>query len=173
MTNHDGGRDSVTASSGVSNKSQTIKDVASDAFAKVTGAAREAGAKTKEAASDTATTVTDHFKDVLDKQIGNNIAAAGVIASSVKRAADDIDLKSPIAASIVRNLADRVEQFAAEYDDETVEQLTRSASDFTRRQPALVLGLAAVTGFLMFRAISNAPAAKAPPIQPEDAGPAT
>lgn len=172
MTNQEFGRDGDAVNNGrASNKSQSIKDAASEALGKVSGATREAAAKAKEAASDTATTVTDHFKDLLDKQIGNSIAAAGLFATSVKRAADDIDHQSPFTASIVRNVADRVEQFAEDYEGETVEQLTRSASDFTRRQPALVFGLAAFAGFLMFRVIASTPAAELSPlIQPEDSG---
>lgn len=148
-------------------KTQAFKDAASDVFASVSGTARDSGAKVKETVSETANAVTGHFKDMLDKQMGNHISAVGLLAGSVKRAAGEIEQKSPLAAGFVRSLAGKVEEFAETYEDETVEQLVRSASDFTRRQPALVFGLAAFAGFLMFRTIKNAPVTThSPSIQP-------
>jgi hypothetical protein len=110
---------------------------------------------------------TDHVKNMLDRQIGSHISAAAVLAGAVKRAADDIEQKSPLAAGFVRKLSDRVEEFALTYEDETVEQLVRSASDFTRREPALVFGLAAFAGFLVFRTLNSVPT-QAPPLQPSE-----
>jgi hypothetical protein len=49
--------------------------------------------------------------------------------------------------------------------------MMRSASDFTRRQPALVFGLAAMVGFFMFRTIKTAQGHTASPsIAPEPGG---
>ena len=56
--------------------------------------------------------------------------------------------------------------YAEGLQDQTVEQLTQRASDFTRRQPALVLGLAAVAGFFMFRTWKSAQPVSSPSIQP-------
>jgi hypothetical protein len=53
-------------------------------------------------------------------------------------------------------------------ENQTVDQLTKSASDYTRRQPALVFGLAALAGFFAFRTFKNAQSVAAPPIQPTD-----
>jgi hypothetical protein len=53
-------------------------------------------------------------------------------------------------------------------ENQTVDQLTKSASDYTRRQPALVFGLAALAGFFAFRTFKNAQSVSAPPIQPTD-----
>ena len=148
-------------------KTQTSKGSSNEAFANIADTARDASTKVKETVSETASAATDHLKDLLDKQIGSHISAVGVLAGSIKRAADEIEQKSPLAAGFVRRVADRVEEFAETYEDETVEQLVRSASDFTRRQPALVFGLAAFAGFLMFRTIKSAPGpTQSPSIQP-------
>jgi ElaB/YqjD/DUF883 family membrane-anchored ribosome-binding protein len=165
MTNQDFGAKNGAAGGGrAREKTQTA---ASDVFGSVSDTARDAAAKAKETVSETAGAVTDHFKDLLDKQISNHIGAVGVLASSIKRAADEVEEKSPLAAGFVRSLSDKIEEFAETYEDETVEQLVRSASDFTRRQPALLFGLAAVAGFLMFRTFKNAPVTPgAPSIQP-------
>lgn len=146
---------------------ESIKNAASEAFGKAADAARQAGSKAKSAASETASTVSEQAKVLLDRQIGSNMRAAGQFAGAVKIAAQDIEGQSPLLAGLVRNVATKVEDYAEDMQDETVEQLTRSASDFTRRQPALVFGLAALAGFALFRALKSAPDTRAPSIQPD------
>jgi hypothetical protein len=74
----------------------------------------------------------------------------------------------PMLGGVVRTVADRVEGYAREWQDQTVDQVFRAASDFTRRQPALVFGAAALAGFFMFRAMKSAPSTTpSPPIQPD------
>jgi hypothetical protein len=48
-----------------------------------------------------------------------------------------------------------VEQFSRDIRGQTVEDLVRTASEFTRRQPALVFGLASLAGFLAFRVLRS------------------
>jgi hypothetical protein len=165
MTNQDFQANSGTAG-GRENKMQGIKEAAGDAFAKASDVARDVGSKAKQAASDTASTMTEQVKDLLDRQLGNGVTAAGHFASSIKLAADDLDRQSPVMASVVRNFANKVEDYAEDFQDQTVDHLARSASDFTRRQPALVFGLAALAGFFIFRTMKSAPAVRAPSIQP-------
>jgi hypothetical protein len=169
MTNQDFERDS-TAASGRDKKMQGIKDAASDAFAKASDVARDAGSKAKQAASDTAFTMTEQVKDLLDRQIGNGVAAAGHFASSIKLAADDLDREAPVLAGVVRTFANKVEDYTEELEGQTVDHFARTASDFTRRQPALVFGLAALAGFFVFRTLKSSPAVRAPSIQPEANG---
>ena len=169
MTDQDFTADSNLNKSGAS---ENVGDSAGEALDKISRAARDAGTKAKEAASETATALGDHFKDMIDKQMGRHISAAGVFAGSMKNAATDLDPHSPVAASIVRGVAARLEQFAEDFEGETVEQLARSASDFTRRQPAVVFGIAALAGFFVFRAITIGSADTASPsIQPAEPGP--
>jgi hypothetical protein len=54
--------------------------------------------------------------------------------------------------------------------DQSVDQLIGKASDFTRRQPALVFGLAALAGFFAVRTVKSAPSISAPSIQPSHSG---
>jgi hypothetical protein len=155
-----------------SGASDNASGSAGEPFDQISRAAREAGTKAKEAASEAASALGDHFKEILDQQIGRNIGAAGVFAGSMKNAASDLDAHSPVAASIVRDLAGRIERFAEDFEGETVEQLARSASDLTRRQPAFVFGIAALAGFLAFRAITIGRAdTSSPSIQPAEPGP--
>jgi len=167
MTNQDFGRSNDATAPSRDGKARNIKGAASDAFAKVSDVAREAGSKAKEAASETAFTVTEQVKELLDRQIGNGASVAGHFASSAKLAADDLDRNSPLLAGMVRSVASKVEGYADEFQDQTVDHLTRTASDFTRKQPALVFGLAALAGFFIFRTMKSAPGTTASPsIQP-------
>src|SRR5579885_2010166 len=90
-----------------------------DVFEDLTDTARGAASELKDTLSESVTTATDHLKDLLDKQIGGHISAAGILASAVKHAAEDIEEKSPLAAQFVRKLSDKVEDFALTYEDET------------------------------------------------------
>jgi ElaB/YqjD/DUF883 family membrane-anchored ribosome-binding protein len=162
------GRTAAAGRAPGSENTQGSQGASKDAvFANVADTARDASAKIKETISGSATAATDHLKDLLDKQIEDHISAVGVLAGSVKRAADEIAEKSPLAAGVVRSVCEKFEEFAETYEDETVEQLVRSASDFTRRQPALVFGIAAFAGFLILRTIKSAPRpTPSPSIQP-------
>jgi hypothetical protein len=52
-------------------------------------------------------------------------------------------------------VGDRIESYADDMRDQSVDELFRSASNFTRRQPALVFGLAALAGFFALRTIKS------------------
>jgi hypothetical protein len=56
----------------------------------------------------------------------------------------------------MRTMADKVDTYADGLKTKSVEDLVRSASDFTRRQPAVVFGFAAMAGFLVFRMLKVA-----------------
>jgi hypothetical protein len=116
--------------------------------------------------------MSGQVKGLLDEQIGSGASLAGAFAGSIRLAADDLDKQSPIMAGLVRNFADKVEGYADEFQGQTVDQLARSASRFTRQQPALVFGLAAVAGFFLFRTMKSASeeTESSPPIQPSYEG---
>jgi hypothetical protein len=173
MSNQDFSRDSATARQQGGNKPQNMKEAANQAFGKASEFARDAGAKAKEAAADTTFTVTEQVKEMLDKQIGNGANFASQFANSFKVAADDLNQQSPFVAGLVRNFATKIEDYADDLQDQTVDHLARAAADFTRKQPALVFGLAAVAGFFMFRTVKSAQSMPSPSIQPIENGEAT
>jgi hypothetical protein len=85
----------------------------------------------------------------------------------MKTAAQDMERGNPMLADLMRGLAHNVDAYADALENRTVEQLIKAGSDFTRRQPALVFGLAAVAGFLAFRTFKNAQSVSSPSIQPD------
>jgi ABC-type transporter Mla subunit MlaD len=130
----------------------------SDAVSQVSDAAQSATSTAKKkAASEAASTITDQVKELLDSQLASGVEMVGHLGSSAQRAADDLNRNAPQLAGLVRGVADRIEGYADDMRDQSVDELFRSASNFTRRQPALVFGLAALAGFFAFRTIKSTP----------------
>jgi hypothetical protein len=154
-----------SAGSGDGSPTRNIRDTANQAFSKASDIARDATEQARRAASDTAANVTDNFKGMLDRQLGTGADMASQFASSIRLAADDLDRESPMLAGLVRGFASTVDTYAQDMHDQGVDDLVRAASDFTRRQPALVFGLAALAGFFAFRTLKSTPSVKAPSIQ--------
>jgi hypothetical protein len=146
--------------------SQNAAGAGGDPMSKMSDAAQQAAEKAKQAASDAASSVTHQVKELLDRQVGTGADMVGHFAHSAKRAADDLDQNAPQLAGLVRIFADRVDGYAEDLRDQSVDQLLRAATDLTRRQPALVFGMAALAGFFLFRTMKAAPPVSSPSIQP-------
>ena len=71
------------------------------------------------------------------------------------------EVETQDTAGLVRGAADKIDEFASSTRDKTVEELFETASDFARRQPAVVFGAAAAAGFLLFRILKVAPSSGA------------
>jgi hypothetical protein len=160
--------DAESPASGERTKSSKIRDAAGEAFSKASDTARDAGEKAKRAAVDAASGMSDQVMGVLNDQLGVGAQSANRFAGSMRVAADDLEHENPMLAGLVRGFAHNVDHYADRLEDQTVEQLAKSASDFTRRQPALMFGLAALAGFFVFRTFKSAGASSvaSPPIQP-------
>jgi hypothetical protein len=149
-----------------------MRDAASDAFAKASDTAADMAAnmaaKAKAAAADAAATMSDQVIGALNDQLGVGAKSANRFASSMRGAAHDLDHDNPMLAGLVRGFAHNVDRYAESLQDQTVEQLVKDTSDLTRRQPALVFGLAALAGFFAFRTFKSAAAGPvaSPPIAP-------
>ena len=155
-------------------RNKTMRDAAGEAFSKASDTARDAGEKAKRAAADAASSMSGHVMGLLNDQLGVGAQSANRFASSMRVAADDLDHENPMLADLVRGFAHNVDHYADRLEDQTVEQLAKSASDLTRRQPALMFGLAALAGFFVFRTFKSASASSvaSPPIQPMHSHPA-
>jgi hypothetical protein len=129
----------------------------SNTLSQVSDAAQSATSTARKAASEAASTITDQVKELLDSQLAGGVEMVGHLGSSAKRAAADLDQNAPQLARLVRGVGDRIESYADDMRDQSVDELFRSASNFTRRQPALVFGLAALAGFFAYRTIKSTP----------------
>jgi hypothetical protein len=136
---------------------QDMRAKAGEAISKVTDAAQQASSQAKDAAASLASDAGQKAKGFLNMQVSSGSDLAGHVAQSVRCAADSLDPNAPQLASLARGAAERVEQFSRDIRGQTVEDLVRTASDLTRRQPALVFGLASLAGFLAFRVLKSSP----------------
>jgi hypothetical protein len=147
MSNQDFPRGAAGSPPAHEGASEWTTKAAKDALSRASSFAEDAGGKVKQAASDTAATLTGEVKEILNRQVGGGADMLGNVARSVRRAAEDIERDSPQIADLARTLATRVDGYAHDLRDQSVEQIWQTTKDFTRRQPAVVFGLAALAGF--------------------------
>ena len=166
MTDQARGNQHTSSASESERSFSQVRDAAGQAFSKASEMARDAGEKAKRAAADTASTIGDEVKEILDRQLGTGATMAGQFASSIRIAADDLSREAPMLAGLVRGFANRVDGYAQDLQDQTADQVMKATADFTRKQPALVFGLAALAGFFVLRTFKSASGAAAPSIQP-------
>jgi hypothetical protein len=165
MSNQDFGRDSPASTR--DGRGQRSPKVASEAFSSASAMAGDD--KTKQASA--VATVADHVKQLLDRQVHSGADMMGHVAGAAKRVAQELDRDTPQVAGMVRTAAERMNGYADGLREQSAEQLMRGASDFTRRQPAMVFGLAALAGFFVLRTLKSTPSSAAsPPIQPTSYG---
>jgi hypothetical protein len=156
---HAGSSGSTSSRSHTSPPSQDMTAKAGDAASKVADAAREAGDRAKQAASSLASDATKQAKSFLNMQVTAGADMVGHVVDSARIAAETLERDAPQLAGLVRSMAERAEEFSQDLRGQTVEDLIRTASDFTRKQPALVFGLASLAGFLAFRVFKSSPLA--------------
>jgi hypothetical protein len=137
--------------------SQDMRSKAGEAASKIADVAQQAGSQAKQAASSLASDTSQKAKGFLNMQVMAGADLVGHVAESARRASDSLDQNAPQLADLVRGAAERAEKFSRDLHGQTVEDLVRTASDFTRRQPALVFGLASLAGFLAFRVFKSTP----------------
>lgn len=118
-----------------------------------------------QAASEGASSITHRVHGMLDEQVDRGAAMMSQVASSTRLAADDMSETLPHVAGLVGSMADRIDAFAEEVRDKTVDQVVGIAADFTRRQPLVTFGLAALAGFVVMRALGNS-SVSTPPARP-------
>ncbi|MGC2218514.1 MAG: hypothetical protein WA645_12760 [Pseudolabrys sp.] len=154
-------------------RNKNMREAANETFSKASETARDAGEKAKSVAAEAASTMSEHVMGLLNDQLGVGAHSAINFAGSMRVAADELEQENPMLAGLVRGFAKNVDQYTDQLEDKTVEQLLQSASAFTRRQPALTFGLAALAGFFAFRMFKNANASSvsSPSIQPTHSHP--
>jgi hypothetical protein len=171
MTNQDFGRPNPERAAAENRRnSEGVADwtakIAKEALNTASSLAGDAADKVKQAASDTAASLSGEVKEMLNRQVDRSAETVGYVARSAKRAADDLERDCPQVAGLVRSMSSQIDGYADFLHNQSVDQLWRSAADFTRRQPAVVFGLAALAGFFVLRTVKSSPSISAPSLQP-------
>ena len=138
-------------------QSQDVRAKAGEAVSKLADVAQQAGSQAKHTASSLASDANQKAKGFLNQQVAAGADLVHHVADSARCAADNLDQSAPQLADLVRGAAKKVEEFSRDLRGQTVEDLVRTASDFTRRQPAVVFGFASLAGFLLFRVLKSNP----------------
>lgn len=99
--------------------------------------------------------ITSEIQAALDQQVVRGARTITNVARSAKRAADELENDAPQIASLVRGVADRVEEYSRDLETQSVTDIYQAARDFTRRQPAVVFGAAALAGFFALRTLKS------------------
>jgi hypothetical protein len=133
--------------------SRDVRANAEEAVSKLSDVAQQAGSQAKHTASSMAAEATQGAKGFLNSQVAAGADLAGHVADSVRSAADKLEPNAPQLAGLVRGAAEGVEGFSRELREQSVQDLWRTASNFTRKQPAVVFGLASLAAFLLFRVL--------------------
>lgn len=134
---------------------ESVTQSAKGMLSKTADMAQQATEMAKGAATDTASNVAFSVKGLLNRQVDDGAELVAHFAHSVKCAADDLDNRAPQVAAVVRGISGRIDSWAQDLRGRSVDQLMQTGADFTRRQPALVLGLATLAGFFAVRALST------------------
>ena len=148
---------SESARSNLSGSEQGVRAKAGEAVSKLADVAQQAGSQAKQAASSLAADANERAKGFFTQQVASGADLVGDVADSVHSAADSLDRSAPQLAHFVRSAAERVEEFSEDMRGKSVDELMRTASDFTRRQPALVFGLASLAGFVLRSLLKSNP----------------
>ena len=111
--------------------------------------------------SGTTSTITSQVQGALDQQVVRGAKVMTNVAQSARRAADELETDAPQIAGLVRGVADRVEQYSRSLENQSVTDIYQTASDFTRRQPAVVFGVAALAGFFALRTLKSSSSTRA------------
>jgi hypothetical protein len=100
-------------------------------------------------------TISSQVQGLLDQQVVRGAKVVSNVANSARRAADEFETDTPQLAGLVRGMADRLQDYSRNLENQSVTDIYQTASDFTRRQPAVVFGLAALAGFFALRTFKS------------------
>jgi ElaB/YqjD/DUF883 family membrane-anchored ribosome-binding protein len=113
--------------------------------------AQQAAEGLEQTASSLASDTRDRVKGLLSEKVASGAELVGQVAGSARRAADDLERKSPQISGVLRDASARMEEFSRTLHAKSVDELVETATSYARREPAMLFGAAAVTGFALFR----------------------
>jgi ElaB/YqjD/DUF883 family membrane-anchored ribosome-binding protein len=100
-------------------------------------------------------TISSQVQGLLDQQVVKGAKVVSNVANSARRAADELETDTPQLAGLVRGMADRLQDYSRTLENQSVTDIYQTASDFTRRQPEVVFGVAALAGFFALRTFKS------------------
>jgi hypothetical protein len=129
---------------------------ARDAFSREAGSAREEGKKAVGTAGEEASRLAEAAKhragEAIEDQKETVADSMGDFAAAIRKASDELGGRDQsMAASMVREVAQGLEQASRSIHGQNIQDLTRSVASFARRQPTAFLLGAALAGVALGR----------------------
>jgi hypothetical protein len=134
-----------------SGSDRSITDHANEALRQVSETAQQAQAQAREAVANLSTEATGSVNDLFNHQVNAGAEFVSSLAHSIGCAADDLSRNTPQFAELARGAAHKLDSFAAQVREKSIDDLFREGFDFARKQPVIVFGAAAVVGFALLR----------------------
>ena len=130
------------------------RDHESSVLAKTTDTISDLGGAAKQAADTLVSAATDKLKDIANQEVVAGADLVGRVGKSVRVAGEHLKTNAPYLARFAFSAAQRIDQSADQLRGQSIEDLARSTADFARQRPEIVFGVAAVSGFLLFRLLN-------------------
>src|SRR5690349_4158722 len=130
------------------------RDHESSVLAKTTDTISDLGGAAKQAADTLVAAATEKLKDIANQEVVAGADLVGHVGTSVRVAGEHLQTNAPYLARFAFSAAQTIEQSADQLRDQSIESLARSTAEFARQRPEIVFGVAAVSGFLLFRLLN-------------------
>lgn len=105
----------------------------------------------KAVAADLGPAVRQEAAKLADKSVASGVEAAQAVGKAAESAAQVLDDSLPMLAGYVRNLAQQTDRLADSLRDKKADELLSTALGWSRQQPLIMMGGAAVLGFALSR----------------------
>ena len=122
--------------------------------AKTADTISDLGGAAKEAADTLVSATTEKLKDLANQQVSAGADLVRHVGASVRAAGEHLESDAPQLARLVFNAAETIERSADRLRGQSAEEFARSTAEFARERPEIVFGVAAVSGFLLFRLLN-------------------
>lgn len=121
---------------------------------KTTEVISDLGGAATQAADTLVSAATEKLKDIANQQVAAGADLVGHVGKSVRVAGEHLNPQAPYLARFAFSAAQTIEQSADQLRGQSIESLARSTAEFARQRPEIVFGVAAVSGFLLFRLLN-------------------
>jgi hypothetical protein len=127
------------------------RDSESALGAKTSEAISDLGGAAKQAADTLVSAATEKLKDIANQQVAAGADLVGHLGKSVRVAGEHLNPQAPYLARFAFSAAQTIEESAYQLRGQSIDGLARRTAEFARQRPEIVFGVAAVSGFLLFR----------------------
>ena len=135
----------------VEGPSKSSAEGASETLAQAKDAAQRAGRQAGDAAASLAKTANEEAMKLGDRQLDAGADLTASVAASVRAAAERLEQDIPQLSRLAMGAAEQIDDFAESIRGSSTREIMDRVSALARERPAIVLGAAAASGFVLYR----------------------